>query len=75
MKKSNPPFVVTLSGFICIDVWLASRESRKIISPRIILVQLISVLKSGRKMWTSLNNKGVVLLFGRILSFDILMWQ
>lgn len=74
MKQSNSPFVVTFSGFICIDMWLASRESRKIFSPAI-LVSPLSILKSVRKTGVSVNNKGGVLLFDRILPFDILVWQ
>lgn len=65
--------MVIFSGFICIEVWLASRESRKRISPRNILVQPLSVLKSGKKTGVLVNNKGGVLLFDRILPFDILV--
>lgn len=74
MNQSNSPFVVTFSGFICIDVWLASRESKERFSPRI-LVSPLSVLKSGRKPGVSVNNNGGVLLSDRILPFDILVWQ
>lgn len=65
-EQRNSLFVVTFSGFICTDVWLASKESRKTISPRIFLVQPLSVLKSGRKKAVSVNNKGGVSFLDRI---------
>lgn len=69
MKESNSPCVVTFDGFIWIGVWLASRESRKRISLRIILVQPLSFLKSDRETGFSVNKKGVV------LPSNILVWQ
>lgn len=75
MKESHSPCVVTFGGFIWIDVWLASRESRKRISLSIILVQPLFFLKSDRETGFSVNKKDVVLLFDRIFLSNILVWQ
>lgn len=73
MKESHSPCVVTFGGFIWIDVWLASRESRKRISLSIILVQPLFFLKSDRETGFSVNKKDVVLLFDRIFLSNILV--